>query len=123
EQSLDFAPVDGFHDLDRRKSFLRHFFHGYAPDVRNVAARLRIVDGTLPGQLIAFLPVLASALAVTLAGNHGAACPFASDVAGGQAQVDHGGAVLSSFGLVFDAAGVEGDGTLGLSKPMRRLLD
>ena len=43
-----------------------------------------------PGQLVALLPVLAAALAVALAGDHGAAAAFAADVAGGQRDVDHG---------------------------------
>ena len=37
-----------------------------------------------PGKLVALLSVLASALSVALAGDHGAARAFAADIAGSQ---------------------------------------
>ena len=58
----------------------------------------------LPGQLIAFLPVLAAALPIALAGDHVAACAFASDVSGCQAKVDQRKYIFDTVGMVFDAA-------------------
>ena len=78
---------------------------------------------SLARQLIALLPVLAAALAVALAGDHGAAAAFPTDVAGGQRQVDQRRAVLHAFGLMLQSARVHGDGAIRFRKPMRGLFD
>ena len=66
-----------------------------------------------PGQLIALLALLARALAVALAGDHGVAAAFAPDAAGGHHQVDGGHAVLDALRVVLDAAGVEQEARVG----------
>ena len=77
----------------------------------------------MPGQLIAFLPVLAAALPVALAGDHHAAGAFAAEVAGREEQVEHREAVLDAFRVMLDAARVDAHRAIGLADPVRRLLD
>ena len=64
------------------------------------------VSDALAGQLVALLSVLAPALAVALAGDHGGTRAFAADIAGSQRDVDHRQAVLHAFRLVLQPAGV-----------------
>ena len=114
--ALDLAAVDGLHDLHRGEPGLRDLLRRDAPDARHVLARRGIGDRALAGELVALLAVLAAALAVALAGDHDAARALAADVAGGQAQVDHGEAVLDALRLVLDAAGVQRHRAVGLAR-------
>ena len=77
-----------------------------APHFADVTPRLRITDRSLARQLIAFLPVLPSALAVALAGDHDAACAFTADVAGCHAKVDEAQDIFDALGVVLQAAGM-----------------
>src|SRR5947209_7041957 len=67
--------------------------------------------------------MLTPALSVALTGDHGAAAPFTSQVTGCQSQIDQRRTVLDSFGLMFQAARVHGDGPVRLRKHVRRFLD
>ena len=102
---------------------MRQFIRRDAPDARHVLARLRIEQRALARQLIAFLAVLAAALTIALAGDHGAAAAFAPEVTGGQRQIDQRRAVLDALGLMLQAARVHGDRTVGLGKHVRGFLD
>ena len=84
---------------------------------------LGIVNLPLARQLVALLSVLASSLAIALAGDHRAARAFATDVAGGETQIDDGRTVLDAFRLMLDAARVQRDGALGFPEPVCRLFD
>jgi hypothetical protein len=76
---------------------LRDLLGRDAPDLGDVAPGFRIANQALSWKLVAFLPVLASSLAVALARDHHAAGPFATEVSRGQAQVDKGEHVLHAF--------------------------
>ena len=89
--------MNRFHDFDRGVSSLRNFVRRDAPDFCGVGARLWIADGTLPGKLVAFLPVFAAALSVALSGDHGAAGAFPPDVARGETKIYEREAVLYAF--------------------------
>ena len=65
---------------------------------------LRVRDVARARQLIAFLSLLARALAVALAGDHGVAAAFTADSPAGDYQVDGGNAVVHAFAVVLDAA-------------------
>ena len=60
-------------------------------------AMRRVLEVARARQLIAFLSLLARALAVALAGDHRVAAAFAPDAAGGHHQVDGGHAVLDAL--------------------------
>ena len=96
---------------------------GHAPHRRNVAARVRIGDRARAGQLIAFLAVLAAALAVALPGDHHAARSLAAEVAGRQEQIQHREAVLDPLRMVLDPARVEPHRAVRFTDPVRRLVD
>ncbi len=68
---------------------------------------LGIGDVAAAGKLIALLSLLARALAVSLAGDHGIAAAFAADAPAGHDQVDRGDAVIHALGVVLDAAGMQ----------------
>ena len=95
-----------------------------APDAeRRACGRSGSVIERMPGQLVGFLPVLASALPVALPGDHHAARALAAEVAGREIQVEHREAVLDALGMMLDAARVEAHRAIGLADPVRRLLD
>src|SRR6185436_21094825 len=83
----------------------RGFIH--APDAGDVLAVVRIADVAQPGELIALLPVLATALAVGLADNRAVAAVRLPDSARRQDEVDGAEAVLHAVRMVFDATGVK----------------
>jgi hypothetical protein len=53
--------------------------------------------------------VFPSALSIPLPGNHGAACAFAPNIAGREAQVNQCQTVFDTFRLVFDTARMKRD--------------
>ena len=65
---------------------------------------LRVRNVARAGQLIALLSLLARALPVALAGDHGVAAAFTANAPAGDDQVDGGNAVVHAFGVVLDAA-------------------
>ncbi len=79
--------VNRVHDFLGAVARLRKILWSNAPDSSHILASGRIGERTLAGKLVAFLPMLASALAVTLAGNHGWTGTFAPDIAGRQRNV------------------------------------
>ena len=108
--------MDRFHDLDSGIAGLRNFVRSNAPDFRRMSARFGIADRTLAGKLVALLAVLASALAVALPGDHGAAGTFPSDVAGREAQVNQRQTVFNAFRLVLDSARMQHNGAVSFGK-------
>ena len=106
EQSLDFAAVDSVHDFLRAVARLGKFFGLDAPDAGNVLASGGIRERTLPWKLVALLPMLASALAVSLAGNHRGTSALAPDISGGKSNVEHRQAILYAFGLMLQSPSV-----------------
>ena len=78
-----------------------------------------IINRALPRQLVTFLAMLAPALAIALARNHRAASAFTADVAGCQAEINHGSAILDAFRLMLNATGVQGNRALSFSEPVR----
>ncbi len=123
EQTFDFAAVDCVHDFLGAVAWLGKFFRLDAPDAGYVFTGRRIGERTLTWKLVAFLPMLASTLAVSLAGNHRWPGTFAADVAGGKSDIDHRQTVLYAFGLMLQSAGVHHDGALRFADPARGLLD
>ena len=86
---------------------LRQFGFRDAPEVRDELAMLRILDVARAGQLVAALAVLASALAVALAGDRAVAAAGLADASGRQHEVDVGETVLDALGVMLDAARVQ----------------
>ena len=74
-----------------------------------------LFDVAASGKLIALLTLLARALAVALAGDHGIAAALAADASAGHHQVDGGDAVVHALGVVLDAAGMQQEA--GRSRP------
>src|SRR4029079_18879272 len=73
EQPLDFPRIDLSEDLVSVDAGTRQVLLLYSPDAGDVPAVLWIADVAPAGQLIAFLPVFASALSVCLAGDRAVA--------------------------------------------------
>src|SRR5262249_39234897 len=115
--------MDGLHNLHGGQATLRNLFGANAPDLRHVAARFGVADRALAGELVALLAVLTTTLPVALAGNHGAARTLAAQVAEGKAKINHREAVLYAFGMMLQAAGVQGDGPISLREPAGGFLD
>src|SRR5262249_42775454 len=106
EQSFDFTAVNRLHDFHRRVTGLRNLVRRDAPNLRDVPARFWIGDLSLARQLIAFLSMFASALAVSLAGDHDATGAFSADVSGCETEIDQSQNVLDTFGMMFNPAGM-----------------
>src|SRR6185369_10564640 len=67
--------------------------------------------------------MLASPLAVSLAGDHGGAAAVASDMAGGEHDIDDRQTVFDAFRLVLEPARVQSNGAFGFCDPVGGLLD
>ena len=115
--------VNRLHDFDCGVSGLRNLVRLDAPDFGHMFSRFRIRYGALAGQLIALLSVFASALAIALAGDHGAARAFPADVAGRQAYVDQRKNVFHTLRLMLDAARMKRESALAGGEPVRGLFD
>src|SRR5262245_34981504 len=83
----------------------------------------RIADRALSRQLVAFLAVFPTPLAVALPGDHHASGAFSAEIARGQAEVDQGEYVLNTLGLVLDSAGVKNHSACRSAVALRRLLN
>ena len=113
QQALDAAVVDRFEQRHGRQSGMRDGGFLDAPHAGDVFPVRRVLEVARARQLIAFLSLLARALAVALAGDHRVAAAFAPDAARGHHQVDGGHAVLDALRVVLDAAGVQQEAGLG----------
>src|ERR1041384_3898507 len=102
--------MDCFHNFDGRITRSWNFVRSDAPYLRGMSARFRIADRTLAWKLVTFLTVFAATLPISLAGNHGAARAFATEVSRRQAQVNQPQAVFHTFRLMFDPPSVQIDG-------------
>src|SRR6516164_1942032 len=89
------------------KTFTGNRLFRHAPHTGDVLAMLRIGNVAVSGQLVALLPLLASALAVALAGDHGVAAAFTADATAGDDEVNGGDAILDALAMVLDAACVQ----------------
>src|SRR5262249_14424973 len=123
KQPLDLAAMDGLHNLHGGQPTLRNLFGANAPDLRHVAACYGVANRALAGELVALLAVLTTTRPVAMAGNHGAARTLAAQVADGKAKINHREAVLYAFGMMLQAAGVQGDGPIRLREPAGSFLD
>ena len=90
---------------------------------RDVRAVLGVRDVAVAGELVALVAVLASALAVALAGDRRHAAAGLAELAGGEAEVDRGKDVVDAFGLLLDAAGVQQHPGRRGAPPLGGLLD
>ena len=90
--------------LDRGQSHAGQAVGVDAPDPGDVCASNGIVDPAVAGQLVAFLPVLATALSVALAGEGAVAGVSGADEAEHEAEVDRGGGRVGAVGVLFHAA-------------------
>src|SRR5689334_20675492 len=98
--------MNGLKNWDDRKAFMRNGFFRHVPDAGNVFAMLRIFNIAPARKLVTFLSLLATALAVTLAGDHRVAASFATDSSRGHHQIDRRHAVQHAFGVVLNATRV-----------------
>src|SRR6266568_287596 len=101
--------MDCVHDFLSAITRLRKFFGLDAPDAGNILASGRIGERTLTGKLVALLPVLASTLSVSLAGNHRGSSALAAYVPGGESDVEHCETVFYTLGLMLQAPSVHYD--------------
>src|SRR5205814_9172974 len=67
----------------------------------------RILDVASARKLIAFLTMLAPTLAVALAGDHGVSAALATDASGSQHEVHRSHAILHTFGVMLEPAGMQ----------------
>ena len=91
--------------LEGRLAGARQLLLGDAPEGGDVPPRVGIVDSAVAGQLIGLLPVLASALAVALAGHAAVAAGRSPDLAERQREVDVGERVVDAVRLLLRARG------------------
>ena len=84
---------------------------------------LGIGDVAVARELVAFVAVLAAALAVALAGDRRDAAPGLAELARGQAEVDRREHVLDALGVLLDTAGVEQHAGRRRAPPLGGLLD
>src|SRR5437660_3434169 len=111
--------MNGLEELHHGETFVRNAFFRHAPDFGNVGAVLRVLDVTRSGKLVAVLSLLASALAVTLAGDHGVTAAFEANTSGSGYEVDGGHAILHTLGMVLDTARVQQEAGLGRTPDFR----
>src|SRR5262252_7292609 len=84
-------------------------------------AMFGIHNRALTGKLIRLLPVLASALAVTLAGDGSVAAAGRADFSGCQNQIDISENIINTVRVMFDAARVHHHGSPGATVELRGL--
>ncbi len=99
--------MDRFDDLLRRKSFARYVGFVARPHIGDSGTMLWVRDITVARQLVTLVAVLASALAVALAGNGRHAAAGFAELAGREPKVDGGEHVVHTFGVLLDASGVQ----------------
>src|SRR5262245_19564201 len=115
--------MDRVHDLDGAVARAGQRLRRHTPDAGDVCARRRVGEAALARELVALLPVLAAALAITLAGDHDGVCAFASDIAGGECDRHDSLAVFYTLRLVLQAARVHQHGSPRLANPVRGSFD
>ena len=123
DEPLDLAAMDRLHDLVSGQALAGHVLLVNAPDAADVLAVFGIFDVPVARELIALVAVLASALAVALAGDRGVAAVRLADAPGGKHEVDAGQNVLDALALVLDPARMQQKTGLGRSPPFRGLQD
>jgi hypothetical protein len=123
QQPAYFATVNAAKHLVAIDSCLGHFVDWHSPDAGYVSAMFRVADVAGAGKLIAFLPVLASALSVGLAGDGGIAATFATDAARGQHHIDCAQTILHPVAVMFDSARMQEEAGFGFSPPIGSLTD
>src|SRR5215471_11570587 len=88
KQPLDLAAFNGVNDLARGQSLLREVRFGNAPEVCDELSMFRLVDVPSARELIAALAMLASALAIALAGDCAVTATRLADAAAGEDEID-----------------------------------
>ena len=83
---------------------------------------LRVVQATVARQLVRFLPVFASALAVALTCQAAVAAVRLARFSQRQRQVDEGQNVVHAVALLLRSAGGQNHRGLGLAQQVRRVL-
>jgi hypothetical protein len=68
---------------------------------------LGILDVAAARELITFLALFASALAIALAGDHGVTASFTTDASRSNDEINRCHAILNALGVVFYAAGMQ----------------
>src|SRR5262245_54391845 len=121
QQPFDFAAIDLAEHLVGIDTWSGQLAFLNAPDAGNVAAMLGIGDVTPPGQLIALLPVLTTALAIRLTDDGAVAALGLADAARGEDEVDGAERVLHAVGVMLDASSVEQETRLRSPPPFGRL--
>src|SRR4051794_11069073 len=81
---------------------MRNTLFGHSPYTGDVLAVFGIFDTAIAGKLIAFLSLLATALAIALACDHGAAASFAADASSSESERHGRDAVLDAFRVMFN---------------------
>jgi hypothetical protein len=110
--------ADAVHELAGREACRRKLIRRDAPDRRDCRAVRRIIDLAIAGQLISFLPVLAPALAIALAGQARVAAIALSRLAQRQDQIDVGVNIIDAVTLLFRPAPGDHHGGCGVGQDM-----
>src|SRR5690606_34443928 len=115
DQSLDLAPVDGIDLLIGGDPFSGHVFFIDSPDPGYVLSVFRICDVAVPRQLVTFVSVFPSPLAISLPGDGAVTAVRSSDPTCCQHQVDAAAHVLHPFGMVFYSSGMQKEACFSLT--------
>src|SRR5690606_35235862 len=112
EQASNFSPVCLPQDFVGIDSRARELVGGHAPHLGDVRAVFRVPEIAAAGELVAFLPVLAAALAVALSRDRAVAGSAAADAPGRQHDVDGAEHVVDAARVVLEAARVQEEAAL-----------
>ena len=123
QQSLDLAAVDLADDLVGIDARLGERGRIHPPHAGDVGAVLGIGEVAPAGELVAFLAVLASALAVGLSRDRRVAAVRAADAPGGQHDVDGAHHVLDAVAVVLEPPRMAEKARLRRAPPLGGLLD
>src|ERR1700687_3278648 len=115
--------MDSVHHFCRAVAGLGKLFGLDPPDAGNVSASGGVRERSLPWKLVALLPMLTAALAVSLAGNHRGTRTLAPNISSSQSNVEHGQAIFHALGLMLESTSVHHNGALRFADPTRGLLD
>src|SRR5690554_2339630 len=113
QQALDLPTIDEAEDLVGIGAGLGQLLGSHVPEFGDMRAMLGIAKVAPSRKLVAFLAVLAPALAVSLPGDRAVAAVFAAQAAAGEHNVDRAKNVLHPVAMMLNAPSVHQKARIG----------